>query len=519
MIDPSPISAASVKTVAFQGIDVKPVDVEVTITAGLPAFTIVGLPDKAVAESRERVRSALGAIGLSLPPKRITVNMAPADLVKEGSHYDLAIALGLMVAMNALPAHVPSGYIVLGELGLDGGLRAVNGILPAAVAACDLERGLICPSESRGEAAWLRGTVEVLAAPNLLQIVSHFRGDSAIEPLGPCPVAEKKTFPDLKDVKGQETAKRALEIAAAGGHNLLMIGPPGSGKSMLAARLAGILPDMDPHESLETNMIASMSGQLRQGQFSHQRPFREPHHNISMAALVGGGPQAKPGEISLAHHGVLFLDELAEFSRPVLEALRQPLETGKVTIARAARHVTYPARFQFIAAMNPCRCGYLDNPALACSKAPSCAASYQTRISGPLLERIDMHVEVAALSPRELSMPANGEPSAQVRQRVSDARDQQSARYSDLFGLTERTNAEASGDILELVCETDKEGKALIESAIQRLHLSGRGYHRLLRVARTIADLAGDDHIRRTHLAEALSFRRVGPALQLASRN
>ncbi|MDX1581931.1 MAG: YifB family Mg chelatase-like AAA ATPase, partial [Alphaproteobacteria bacterium] len=342
---------------------------------GLPAFTVVGLPDKAVGESRERVRSALSAIGLALPPKRITVNLAPADLPKEGSHYDLPIALGILAAIEAVPADILDGYCVLGELGLDGRILPVNGALPAALAAAEDDLALICPAAAGPEAAWAAAT-EIIAAPDLIALLNHLKGVQVLSHPEPVVPPQAETGPDLRDIKGQESAKRALEIAAAGGHNLLMVGPPGAGKSMLAARLPGLLPPLSPAEALETSMIASIAGQLEGGAISLARPFRAPHHSASMAALVGGGIRARPGEVSLAHNGVLFLDELPEFSRQVLDSLRQPLETAKVVVARANAHVDYPARVQLVAAMNPCRCGYLGDPDLACSRAPKCAADY-----------------------------------------------------------------------------------------------------------------------------------------------
>ena len=368
------------------------VDVQVQTAAGLPAFTIVGLPDKAVAESRERVRAALVAIGLALPPKRITVNLAPADVLKEGSHFDLPIALGLLVAMGVLPGDEIEGYTALGELALDGAIAPVAGVLPAAVAASAASRGLICPAACGGEAAWA-GEIEVLAPATILALINHFKGTQVLGPPEPKLVAEPDSGLDLRDIKGQETAKRALEVAAAGGHNLLLVGPPGAGKSMLAARLPGLLPPLDAAETLEVSMIHSIAGQLREGRLSRARPFRDPHQSASLPAMVGGGTHARPGEVTLAHLGVLFLDELPEFQRPVLEALRQPIEAGRVSVARVNSHVTYPARVQLVAAMNPCRCGYLADAALACGRAPKCARDYQAKISGPLFDRIDLHVD------------------------------------------------------------------------------------------------------------------------------
>jgi magnesium chelatase family protein len=506
---------ARVNTVAFLGIEVVDVDVQVQISPGLPHFQVVGLPDKAVGESRERVKSALHAIGLGLPAKRIVVNLAPADQLKEGSHFDLPIALGLLAAMEVLPAGEIAGYVALGELALDGRIAKAAGVLPAAIHASGLGKGLICPAGQGGEAAWA-GELEILAADALLALINHFKGTQVLSPPAPQMGALGAAGPDLADIKGQETAKRALEIAAAGGHNLLTVGPPGAGKSMLAARLPGLLPPLAPAEALEVSMIHSVAGTLEEGRLMRRRPFRDPHHSASLPALVGGGLRAKPGEISLAHLGVLFLDELPEFNRNALESLRQPLETGQVAIARANAHVTYPARFQLVAAMNPCRCGHLDDPGLACTRAPRCAQDYQSKISGPLFDRIDLTVEVPALSAADLTLPPPAEGTAQVAARVAAARQAQSARYAAAAEAGEverapRHNAEADGILLEKVAAPDAPGRELLTQAADRLRLSARGYHRVLRVARTLADLDGEEAVRRLHVAEALSYRRVVP--------
>ena len=539
---------AKVRTVSFQGIDVVPVDVQVLVAPGQLAFAMVGLADKAVGESRERVRASFRALGLALPPQRITVNLSPADLAKEGSHYDLPIALGLLAAMGVIPRESIAGFVVLGELALDGSLSRVPGVLPAAIAAQAAGRGVICPAVCGGEAAW--GGFDaanndtdkppIIAAPSLLSLINHLRGQQIL----PAPEAliaeDRASYPDLAEIKGQESAKRVLEVAAAGGHNLLMIGPPGSGKSMLAARLPGILPPLEAEEALEASMVRSLAGDLGEGKLSRRRTFRDPHHSATLQALVGGGLRARPGEVSLAHHGVLFLDELPEFSRATLEALRQPLESGRVTVARANAHVTYPARFQLVAAMNPCRCGHLMEPNRACGRAPRCGLDYQGKLSGPLLDRIDLAIDVPAVAAADLALPPPAESSADVANRVAAARAVQRERLAELdrkgkllaveadpaAGLLSdracgwskpRCNADTDGALLAAIAEPDAEGRALLARAAERLGLSARAWHRTLRVARTLADLDGADSVRRLHIAEALSYRRPQPRQALAA--
>jgi magnesium chelatase family protein len=491
-------------TVAFEGVEARIVEVQCAISAGMPGFAVVGLPDKAVSEAKERVRAAMNAMSIALPAKRITVNLSPADLPKEGSHFDLPIALALLAALQIIPKDEVEATVSLGELSLDGRLIPVIGALPAAMAAAEEDRALLCPRACGAEAAWV-GATQVLAAGSLDEVVRHFTGQAPITPAEAGEVLPPPLGRDMREVKGQERAKRALEIAAAGRHHALMVGSPGSGKSMLAARLPGILPPLSAQEALETSMIHSLAGLLSEGGISRTRPFREPHHTASMAAIVGGGKGAKPGEISLAHNGVLFMDEFPEFPRTVLETLRQPIETGEIMVARANAHVRYPCRFLLVAAANPCKCGYMSDPARACAKVPVCGEDYLGRISGPLMDRFDLRVEVPPVAYTDLDLPASGDSSATIAARVQAARARQSSRFAQHPAT--RVNADMEGALLEEVAAPDPEGRALLAKVAERFGLSARGYHRVLRVARTIADLEGAVQVRLPHVAEAVSYR------------
>ncbi len=508
--------AARVVTVAFQGVEARRVDVQVQFTSGEAKFFLVGMGDKAISESRERVRAAFSGLGLSLPSRRIIANLAPADLPKEGSHYDLPIALAIMAGMNVIPPDALDDWAAVGELSLDGRITAVAGALPAAVAAGAMGLGLICPEACGPEAAWA-GDTRILAAPSLIALVNHFRGTQVLSPPSVGVMRDPERSPDLREVKGQENAKRALEIAAAGGHNLAFVGPPGSGKSMMAARLPGLLPPLTPEELLETSMIHSVAGLIAKGELTRARPFRAPHHSASMAALTGGGLKAKPGEVSLAHNGVLFLDELPEFSAQALDSLRQPLETGEVIVARANAHVRYPARVQLVAAMNPCRCGLGGPGRGACGRAPRCQTDYMGRISGPLMDRIDLQVEVPPVTAADLALPAPAEGTAEAALRVAEARGAQAARAADGGAGAAALNSRADGDWLETIAALDAPAKALLTRAAEAGGLTARGWTRTVRLARTIADLEGSDAVRRVHIAEALIYRRVAPGSAVGS--
>lgn len=496
----------SLRSIIFNGMDATPIDVQVQLSTGLakPEFNIIGLADRAVKESAERIRNVLSALNMSLPPKRLTVNLSPADVEKTGSHFDLPILCGILCAIGVLPESELSKYVIIGEVGLNGAILKTDGALPTSVWANQNNLGIICPGDQGTEARWA-GHTNILAPFHVLELINHFKGTQIL------PVPETATITDtvrsnldMAEVRGQRAAKRALEIAAAGGHAMLMIGPPGAGKTMLASRLPTILPEMSPAEILETSIIYSIAGQLNGKSLITTRPFRSVHHTSSAVSLAGGGADARPGEISLAHNGVLFLDELPEFSRATLEILRQPMEAGKIMIARAKRTATYPARFQLIAAMNPCPCGHLGNAALSCSRAPRCAEAYQNKISGPLLDRIDLHVDVDAVNPWEMNSADSTpvETSAQIRARVVAARERQIARQ----GIP---NAQLDGTALDTVATLSGELTEFLNTAAQQMGMSARGYNRIRRIARTIADLRGATNIEMSDLAEALSYRPI----------
>ena len=492
-------------SVCFEGIEPKLVEIECAISPGLPAFSIIGLPDKAVSEARDRIRTALGALSIALPSRRITINLSPADMPKEGSHLDLPIALALLAALNIISHEDSEGALAIGELSLDGRLQPVTGALPAALKAAELGKDLFCPETSGAEAAWVDAT-RVFATKSLLAIIQHLTGQAPREPAIARQITPKSSVLDMAEVRGQERAKRALEIAAAGRHHVFMVGPPGSGKSMMAARMASILPPLSAMEALETSMIQSVAGLLGSDGIQSTRPFREPHHTASMAAIVGGGKGAKPGEISLAHNGILFLDELPEFPRHVLETLRQPLETGEIMISRANAHVKYPCKFSLIAAANPCKCGFMTDPDQACGRAPNCGADYLGRISGPLMDRFDLRIEAPAVRFQDLALPADGERSQSIAKRVLTARQLQETRFRQ---TNIATNSDLKGDAMDQLCVLSEDAKTYLQAAAEKLNLTARGYHRVMRVARTIADLEQLEGVERHHVGEAISFRHT----------
>ncbi len=497
-------------TVAFSGLEPVLVSVQISIMNGAPGLVIVGLPDKTVNESKERIRVAINSIGLSLPPKRITVNLAPADILKEGSHFDLPITLGILAGMEALPIIAIRNTIAMGEIALNGFIGKVIGVLPAAIHANQNNMQFICPEINGKEAALAGDSLEIIAAGNLLSLLNHLRGRQLLAQPSALKIKQinnEKQYYCLSEIKGQADAKRALKIVAAGGHNMLMRGHPGTGKSMLASALIGILPDLEGQEILDAAIIQSLAGTLGEGTLSSKRPYRSPHHSASMAAIVGGGRNAKPGEITMAHRGVLFFDEIAEFQRSVLDSLRQPLEIGIVTIARAEMHVTYPAKFQFIAAMNPCKCGYAGDIGKQCKKVPYCVSEYNAKVSGPIMDRIDVIVDVENVNPILFNDLDNNETSQKVLREVIAARQIQKERYknNDFY-----LNSELKGNLIEEFCILkNQQQKDIMQNFILKNRISMRGYSRILKLSRTIADLESCNDIESHHLLEAISYRAL----------
>ncbi len=501
---------AKIKTLTLLGINEIDINVEVKLSTGIVAFNIVGLPDKAVMEAKERIRATINSIGLSFPAKRLLINLSPADINKEGSYLDLPMALGLLIEMGIIKQELIEKYIVVGELSIDGSINAVNGILPIAMGAVERNLGIICPKNCAQEALWANENIDIIAVDNLLTLINYLNGVCKIEK----PILNKSKkeniYLDLKDVYGQRQGKRALEIAAAGGHNLLMIGPPGTGKSMLAQRISGILPDLTSKEILEINIINSVAGNIYNGELITKRPFLDPHYSCSVPAMVGGGSKPKPGQISLAHNGILFLDELPEFPRQVLDSLRQPLETGKISVARALQNITFPAEFQLIAAMNPCKCGFYGDATRQCKRGPICAQEYQNKISGPLLDRFDLFIDIPKIDIfKEKQKAINNENSAKVKERVNFARNIQLERYKNSSNNIKKTNASASNEDIKMYMQLNEECENMLKMADKMYNLTLRSYNKIIKVARTIADLNGAKDINENHLAEALMFKKT----------
>lgn len=499
---------SSVNTVAFKGIDVIGIDVQVQISNGMSTFNIVGLADKAVAESKERIRAAFNSIGLNFPYGRLTVNLAPADIQKEGTLYDLPIVLGILSTMGIINQNLLTKYIVIGELSLNGSITKVDGALPAAIFATTENFGLICPKDSGGEAAWA-SDIEILAPKNLTELIDHFNGTIKLER----PIAKIESSNDsstkkicFSDIKGQYSAKRAMQIAAVGGHHMLMVGPPGSGKSMLASRLTTILPELSPEESLELTMIYSIAGEIRDGLIK-SRPFRDPHYTASLASIVGGGLKSKPGEISLAHKGVLFLDELPEFSRQTLESLRQPLETGYVIISRANSHIKYPAKPQIIAAMNPCKCGYHGDPTRECKRAAVCKKEYFSKLSGPLIERIDMQIDVPRVEYHDLITNKKSETSKEILASIIAARNFSRERLKNLGCNDIILNSELTNTQIKEFCNLTKDAEDFLNDYANKRTISARTYFKLMKIARSIADYDLNECITDFHVKEAIGYK------------
>ncbi len=499
--------SVSISTVTFRGIDTVSVHVQVHIVSGIPNFIIVGLADKTIAESRERVRAALSSIGIALPAKKILINLSPADIEKEGSYFDLPIACSILTSIGVLPKDLISDYVILGELSLDGKILPSEGVLPASIGANSQGKGIICPKDNAEEASW-SGNSDILACDNLLSLINHFAGTQVlVRPELPIKNSSNNVdYPDMLDIIENDAAKRALEIAACGKHNMLMFGPPGSGKSMLASRMPGILPDMTPEEILECSTIASIAGQIKNRGLIESRPFRSPHHSCSVPSLVGGGfgKNIKPGEISLAHNGILFLDELPEFTSNALDSLRQPIESGKILISRVNSHIEYPADFQLIAAMNPCKCGYLAEPERACSRAPRCSSNYLAKVSGPIIDRFDISIEVPSVYDFKKKRNHGTYSSSEVKQKVIDVRKIQEKRYD---GLGVKTNAKIDGSLIKDYLIISEDALSCLNDAANKFKFSMRGYNRAFKLARTIADLAYSDKIHKEHVAESVNYR------------